>query len=88
LLNGVGNLGASEGKVLQSAGETAIVSGIIEEIAVMERQFRARLYGGFDGVAVMHTCSINEIERILALRQMKTRGGPCDRDVEKVTKRT
>lgn len=37
LLDGIGDVGASEGKILESAGETSVMSRIIDKIAISER---------------------------------------------------
>jgi hypothetical protein len=44
--------------------------------------------GGFDRVTVMHTSAIYEIEGILTLGEMETRGGAGDGNSEKMTERS
>jgi hypothetical protein len=63
------------------------VSRVIKKITVEKGQFRTGIDGGFYWIAVMHTSTINEIEGVLPLRKMETRGSASDRYPEKVAER-
>jgi hypothetical protein len=74
LLNSVGNVRPSEGKILQGAGETAEVSGlrIPQECASGSRQLGISVDRSRGRLAIGHACPVQNIQHVLVLGEEKT----------------
>jgi response regulator RpfG family c-di-GMP phosphodiesterase len=73
LLHCVGKIGAGDGDILKSAGQTTIESGIFERVTISSRDLGARIDGGADRLAICHTSPLEEIKSVLTLREEHAR---------------
>jgi hypothetical protein len=69
LLNGMGNVRASECQVLQSARKATILRGIRKKSTISSRQLTPDVNGSGARVALNHPCTLQELDGVLSLRK-------------------
>jgi hypothetical protein len=74
MVDSISDLRTSEGEILEGANKTTIEGGIIKKITVGGRKFGAGIDRRFGGVAIIHTSTLDDIKRVLALREMEPIG--------------
>ena len=67
LLNGMGDVRASERQVLQGTGIAAVLGRISEERAIVSGELAADVDGGPAWIAVYHVGTLEELESVLPL---------------------
>jgi hypothetical protein len=87
LMNSICNFKVSESKILECTCETTVDGGIVENIVVSNREFGAGINWNGCQITVGHTCTLDEIEGILFIREVKARGRVGDRDDKKMVER-
>jgi hypothetical protein len=84
LLDGIGQVRASECKVLQSAGDAAVKCGIGKGATILARDFGLGVYGSGNWLTLKHFGTIKNFKCILLLRQKEAGGVFVDVDTEEV----
>src|SRR4051812_4277262 len=79
LLNGVGDVGTSECKVLKGLGKAAVKGGVVEACTGCGRKLGGCVDMGGYRFAIEHADAIKNFERILFLRDVET--GSCLGDI-------
>ena len=87
LLNSVGQIRTGDRHVLQGAGETAVDSRVIEEVTVGYGEFAAGVDRSTNRMTIGHTGSFDDVQSILALREVESRGREGDGNAEEMGER-
>ena len=75
LLDGISNVWAREGEVLESSGDATIVGRVREQSTIMRGQFRAGVNRGGYGFAGEHIGVREKLEGVLLLAKEETGWG-------------
>ena len=84
LLHCVCKIRSSQREVLKGAGETPVLSGIGDGGALSGRELGTSVNGGRCRVTLGHACTLEKIQRVLALGEEEPVGGARDGDPEEV----
>ena len=71
-------------KLLKSAGETPVLSGIGDGEALSGRELGTSVNGCRCRVTLGHACLLKKVQRVLPLGEEEPVGGTCDEDPEEV----
>ena len=84
LLNGVGDVRPSEGKVLKCTSKTPVMCGVREEIAVGGGEFGASVNGCGNGFTIEHLSAVKNLQSVLLLAKKEAGCGWGDIDAQEM----
>jgi hypothetical protein len=84
LLNGVGDVRAYEGEVMESPGETPVLSRVGHRRAGSSGELGQRVDWCHGRLAGSHAGVVQNLHHVIGLREVHARGVAGDRDAEKV----